>query len=120
VDTYTTGSWKPFPGHEAAFVEAWTEFSSWASTMPGAGRAILARDLRDPERFVSFVEWESIDAIRGWKTSPEFKLRMARVQAHIDTFAPTELEVVAVCVDGRSVGTNAPSHPLELAPGGIA
>ncbi len=101
TDAYTTGSWKPFPGHEQDFVHAWIEFSDWASTMPGAGRAFLARDLRDPERFVSFVEWESIEAIRGWKTSPEFKLRMARVQTHIDKFAPTELEVVAACADGR-------------------
>ncbi len=118
MDTCTTGSWKPFPGHEDAFVEAWTEFSNWASRMPGAGRAILARDLRDPERFVSFVEWESIDAVRGWKSSPEFKLRMARVQAHIDKFAPTELELVAACAAGHEVGQTAPAHTLKLALGG--
>jgi heme-degrading monooxygenase HmoA len=118
MDTYTTGSWKPFPGHEDAFVAAWIEFSSWASTLPGAGRAILARDLRDPERFVSIVEWASIDAVRGWKTSPEFKPRMARVQAHIDKFAPTELEVVAACGDGRHTGPTAPAHTIELESGG--
>ena len=118
MDTYTTGSWKPFPGHEDAFVDAWIEFSSWASTMPGAGKAILARDLRDPQRFVGFVEWESIDAIRGWKTSPEFKLRMARVQAHIDKFAPTELEVVAVCTDGQHVDPTTPLHTIQIAYGG--
>jgi heme-degrading monooxygenase HmoA len=98
---YTTGSWKPFPGHEDQFVRAWIEFSNWASTMPGAGQAFLARDLRDQERFVSVVEWESLDSIRAWKASPEFKPRMAQVQAHIDKFTPTELEVVAACVDGR-------------------
>jgi heme-degrading monooxygenase HmoA len=100
TNAYTTGSWKPFPGHKDEFVQAWIEFSEWASTMPGAGRASLARDLRDSERFVSFLEWDSIDAIREWKTSAEFKPRMARVQAHIDKFAPTELEVVAICADG--------------------
>ena len=118
MDTYTTGSWKPFPGHEEAFVDAWTEFSNWASTMPGAGKAMLAHDLRDADRFVSFVEWESIDAIRGWKTSPEFKPRMARVQAHIDKFTPTELEVVATCADAQNADPTTAPHPIHLAHGG--
>jgi len=103
-DVYTTGSWKPFPGEEDAFVEAWTEFADWASAMPGAGVAQLARDLREPDRFVSFMDWESIEAVRGWKGSPEFKERMSRVQKHIDKFAPTELEIVA------SRGSHAPER----------
>jgi heme-degrading monooxygenase HmoA len=98
-DVYTTGWWKPFPGQEAAFLEAWTEFANWASEQPGGGVVRLTRDLRDPERFVSFMDWESIEAVRGWKSSPEFKERMGRVQKHVDKFSPTELELVA------SVGT---------------
>ncbi len=91
---YTTGSWTPFPGHEDAFLAAWEEFMAWATGLPGAGEAVLARDARDPERFVSFAAWESMDAVRAWKGSPEFKPRMHRVQEHIDRFAPTELDVV--------------------------
>ena len=98
-EAYTTGSWRPFPGHEEAFLAEWREFMTWACSLSGAGRAVLARDLRDPERFVSFAAWEDIDAIRAWKSSPEFKPRMSRVQEHIDTFAPTELEIVAVVGD---------------------
>lgn len=94
ADVYTTGSWKPFPGQEEEFIEAWTEFARWARSLPGAGRALLTRDLRDPERFVSFMDWESMEAVRGWKDSPEFKPRMSVVQKHIDKFAPTELELV--------------------------
>ena len=67
---YTTGSWKPFPGHEDAFLAAWEEFMSWATGLPGAGEAVLARDEREPGRFVSFAAWESIDAVRRWKASP--------------------------------------------------
>ena len=99
-DVYTTGSWKPFPGQEEPFVAAWIEFVKWASERPGAGTALLTRDLRDAERFVSFMDWESIEAVRGWKGSSEFKERMSRVQQHIDKFAPTELEVVAACKAG--------------------
>jgi heme-degrading monooxygenase HmoA len=99
---YTTGSWKPFPGQEELFVEAWGEFMGWATGMPGAGEAVLARDLRDPERFVSVAEWESMEAVRAWKGSPEFKERMGRVQQYVDKFAPTELEVVAGPVTGHA------------------
>jgi heme-degrading monooxygenase HmoA len=93
---YTTGSWRPFEGQEGEFVERWKEFAGWAVSLPGAGRAVLAADLRDPGRYVSFMGWSDIDAVRGWKGSPEFKPRMSRVQEHVDKFAPTELEVVAV------------------------
>ena len=36
-------------------------------------------------------------------TAPEFKERMSRVQAHIDKFAPTELELVVSCEGGAPV-----------------
>jgi heme-degrading monooxygenase HmoA len=94
-ETYTTGTWKPHAGHEEQFVEAWKEFAGWAAGLEGAGRALLARDLRSPDSFVSFVAWESLDAVRAWKGSEEFKPRMGKVQEHVDKFAPTELEVVA-------------------------
>lgn len=100
TEVYTTGSWKPNAGQEDAFVEAWRDFARWASDMPGAGTVRLARDLRDPERFVSFAAWESIEAVRAWKSSPEFKERMGRVQVHVDKFAPTELEVVVALEGG--------------------
>jgi heme-degrading monooxygenase HmoA len=98
-EVYATGSWKPIAGQEEAFLAEWGEFMAWACSLPGAGGAVLARDLRDPERYVSFSRWESLAAVKAWKSSPEFRPRMARVQGHVDTFAPTELEVVAVVGD---------------------
>ena len=97
---YTTGTWKPKAGEEKAFIEAWSEFAEWASESPGAGLLRLARDLGDPERFVSFGRWESVEAAHAWKGSPEFKERMSRVQAHVDQFEPDELEVVATAGSG--------------------
>lgn len=92
---YTTGSWKPFEDQEEAFLREWQGFMEWAASLPGAGVGVLARDVREPGRFVSFMEWDDMESVRVWKGSDEFKPRMARVQAHIDKFAPTELEVVA-------------------------
>ena len=93
---YTTGAWKPFSGQEEAFVAAWEEFAGWTAGMPGAGGpAILAHDLREEGRYVSFAGWEDLESVRGWKGNLEFKERMSRVQRFVDKFAPTELEVAA-------------------------
>ena len=92
---YTTGSWQPFPGQEEAFIAAWEEFAGWAAGLDGAGDAILARDVREEGRYVSFLGWDDMEAVRGWKGHSEFKERMSRVQQFVDKFAPTELEVVA-------------------------
>jgi heme-degrading monooxygenase HmoA len=92
---YTTGSWQPFPGQEEAFLAAWKEFAGWAAGLDGAGDGFLARDLRAEGRYVSFIGWDGMESVRGWKGHPEFKERMGRVQQFVDTFAPTEIEVVA-------------------------
>ena len=95
-EVYTTGSWRPFEGQDEAFLREWRVFMEWAASLPGAGRGVLARDVRDPGRYVSFMAWEDLESVRAWKGSEEFKPRMSRVQAHIDEFTPTEIEVVAV------------------------
>jgi heme-degrading monooxygenase HmoA len=92
---YTSGSWQPSPGSEDAFVAAWQQFAAWASTRPGAGKLRLVRDLSRPERFTSFGDWESIEQVRAWKSSSEFRERMARVLQHVDEFQPTESTLVA-------------------------
>ncbi len=55
----------------------------------------LARDLSDPGAFVSFGLWDGIDKVHDWKASPEFRERMGRVQAYVQKFVPSELEVIA-------------------------
>jgi heme-degrading monooxygenase HmoA len=92
---YTSGTWKPTPGSEEAFVEAWKSFAGWASSLPGAGRLQLTRDLHDEGRYVSLGDWASEDAVRSWKGSPEFKERMAQVLQHVGEFQPAELGLVA-------------------------
>lgn len=102
-EVYTSGSWTPNPGSEQAFVEAWSSFATWASGIEGAGTLRLVRNLNEPGQFVSFGDWQSIDHVRAWKSSPDFRERMAQILQHVDTFRPTELELVAAVEDGALV-----------------
>jgi heme-degrading monooxygenase HmoA len=114
-EIYTTGTWKPNPGAEDAFIEAWAEFAGWASRMPGAGTLRPTRDVRDEQRFVSFGAWQSNEAVRAWKSAPDFRERMARVLQHVDEFEPTELAVVATAESGATT-TAAPRVGSGSAP----
>ena len=94
-EAYSSGTWVAKDGEDEAFVAAWTEFAGWLSTMPGAGTARLTRDTSEPHRYMSFAPWESADAMRAWKSNPEFRQRMAAVQEHVTEFTPSEFELVA-------------------------
>lgn len=101
-EIYTAGNWTPKAGSEEAFVEAWAQFAAWASGMPGAGSLRLVRDLSEPQRFVSFGAWESMEQVREWKSSPEFRERMAQVQQHVAEFQASELALVATAETGAA------------------
>jgi len=113
AEILTTGRWKPNAGKEEAFVDAWAGFAAWASEMPGAGTLRLARDVRDAELFVSFGAWESVDAVRAWKSSPDFRERLARVLQHVDEFEPSELAVVATVEAGAASASSSPPRDFE-------
>ena len=107
AETYTNGVWIVKVGEEDAFVAAWTEFASWGHTWSGAGTLRLVRDVSESNRYMSFGAWESFDAQRAWKDSPEFRERMARVQQHVDDFTPSVFELVTA-VD---YAAQAPAEP---------
>lgn len=102
VEVYTAGTWTLDAGREDVLVEAWSNFASWASSMPGAGQLRLTRDMHEPDPCTSFGEWEMVDAVRAWKSSPEFRERMAQVLQHVHSFQPSELELVAEATAAQS------------------
>jgi heme-degrading monooxygenase HmoA len=67
---------------------------AWASGFPGSETFWLVRDLDQPARYMSFAPWESFDAQRAWKDTPEFRERIGRVRAHCDDFQPSVFELV--------------------------
>ena len=111
-EIFTHGRFEVEPASEQAFVDAWSEFASWASERPGAGTLRLVRDVRNAGRFFSFGQWNDAEAVRSWKSSPEFKERIGRVVSKAAEFEPTEL-VTLVKVTGGKVETLSPPAELE-------
>ena len=95
-----SGIWVVAEERQSAFIEAWSVFAMWASNQAGAATLRLGRDTTDPTRFVSFGPWESADQVRAWKRHAELRDRIARVQQLVDSFHPSELDLVAWATDG--------------------
>jgi heme-degrading monooxygenase HmoA len=93
---YTSGHWRVKQGSEDEFVEAWTAFTKWAKdSSPGAESFVLIRSTNDPQRFVSFGAWKSIDEVNKWRSTPEFAEHMGRCRSFCDDFAPDDSTVAA-------------------------
>jgi heme-degrading monooxygenase HmoA len=91
---YSSTTWIVKPGLEDEFVLRWEEFASWSSAQGLTATAMLLRDTDERNRFVSFGPWESIDAIRRWRSLPGFQERVARLHEVLDRFEPHTLELV--------------------------
>ena len=93
---YTHGTWVVKPGNEDEFVRTWTEFADWTrANVPGAGTGRLLRDREQPNRFVSFGPWESLDAIAAWRQMPQFQETVGKMRELLETFEPHTLDLVA-------------------------
>jgi heme-degrading monooxygenase HmoA len=111
-EIFSSGRFEVEPGNEDAFVEAWSEFAAWVSQQSGAQTLRLFRDVRHPGRFVSIGQWDDAEAVRAWKSSPEFKERIGRVVKQATEFEPTEYVTLAKVSDG-TVEALSPPEGLE-------
>lgn len=92
---YTSGIWTVKPERVEEFIAAWTELAEWSEVnAPGARRARLLRDLNNPDRFVSFGPWDSIDAIERWRSMEGWKERVGKLRDMLIGFEALTLELV--------------------------
>lgn len=92
---YASGNWQVTAGREDEFMQRWTEFLNWTrSAFPEFGQANLIRDEDDPQHFISFATWDSIDARREWKSSPEFAVRFEACRSLCDDMRGSNYKVV--------------------------
>ena len=59
---YTLGIWTVKQGNEAAFIRTGTDFAQWTSmNQKGAQIAVLVQDTENPQKFISFGQWQGKD-----------------------------------------------------------
>lgn len=58
-------------GREADFVRAYHDVQKRARRSPGHLHEQLCRSTDSPQRWLLTSEWESLDAVRRWRTDPD-------------------------------------------------
>jgi heme-degrading monooxygenase HmoA len=94
-DNYSLTVWIVKAGQEEEFVARWSDFAAWSAAEGLRARAQLLRDVDEPTRFISFGPWETLDAIRRWRTLSGFQEQLARLSEVVERFEPHTLELVA-------------------------
>ena len=97
----TSGIWKVREDRRADFIEAWSTFTSWASSQEGAATLRLGQDTIDPTRSsASGPGGRRPTGFTPGRPARSSRERMARVQQYVDEFHPSELDLVAWATDG--------------------
>jgi heme-degrading monooxygenase HmoA len=93
---YSSGNWVVTVGREKEFIQRWIEFLEWTrATAKGLTSAELIRDSEEPRHFVSFACWESSDAMKTWRSLPDFAGRLGAVRLLCEDFRGSTFTVVA-------------------------
>lgn len=78
---YTVGLWTVKTGMEKEFLKRWQRFAEWSiEGQQGAIEATMVNDLDNPQRFVSFGQWQSVKHIEAWRDNPERERRLAGLE----------------------------------------
>jgi heme-degrading monooxygenase HmoA len=83
---YTSGEWFVKSGEEDAFFEAFRRSGVEDVDPPLEGliqRPVLLRDLKTEGRFVSFAEWESLEAIDAFRARPDWGRMVEAMRQHL-------------------------------------
>lgn len=70
------------PGSEAAFAAAFAEAVPLLADAPGCRSTRMLRGIESPSRFTLLVEWESLAAHQGFRSSQRFPAWRALIGPH--------------------------------------
>jgi hypothetical protein len=53
------------------------------------------KDVENPQTYVSFGPWVSVEVVRSWRSLAGYHERVARLRDVVDSFEPQTFEVIA-------------------------
>jgi hypothetical protein len=68
---------------EGEFVRRWSEWAEWSHREGLDASALLVHDLANPGTFISFGAWQSVAAVKNWRTVDRFERRTLEVTARM-------------------------------------
>jgi heme-degrading monooxygenase HmoA len=81
TDAYASTNWHVAEGREGEFMQLWRDSLTWTKdNFDDFERARLLRDRADPSHLVSFIEWDSAEALDAWRNDPGFRERYAALE----------------------------------------
>ncbi len=95
MPVYTLGIWTVKNGREADFVDAWRNVADRTKSDFPEGTATLLRDRDQPNRFISFGPWESLDQIEQWRSSETFAQGVGAIRPMLDDFEAHTMDLAA-------------------------
>jgi heme-degrading monooxygenase HmoA len=69
-------------GKEQEFIQEWQKAAQWTMgqyNFTGVG-ARLYQDTEDPQRYISYGEWNSLNDIKAWSQRPEYQGMMDKLR----------------------------------------
>jgi heme-degrading monooxygenase HmoA len=94
-ETYSHTTWRVKPGCEAEFERRWQEWAEWSQRQGLGAHARLLKDVENPQTYVSFGPWVSVELVSNWRSLAGYHERVARLRDVVDSFEPGTFEVVA-------------------------
>lgn len=81
----TSGEWIVKPGEEEQFFAAWTAAKEPDPPLRGViTPPRLLQDLQTPRRYVSFAEFDSLEAIEEFRSRPDFGSLIDAMREHLE------------------------------------
>jgi quinol monooxygenase YgiN len=82
------------PGHEEAFVDAWSRLGKEAMAKMGSMRPVMLQNRDRPSEFRTFGAWLSVEAVDAFRASDLFKDAVAELQPMLESFEPMTFDEV--------------------------
>lgn len=93
--SYVMNLWQVKKGNEKNFIDTWTEFAEYSLKNHRVFEATLLQENENLQKFVSSGRWEDDEAVKEWRSSPEFNKYFVRLKELCDDIQPKTLKQVS-------------------------